>query len=213
MRDAKGNIVSTGTYVPPALRKTLNGDSDSARRERLNHLKKLLKGQINRYVMSLLRMKPISTVELSSLVFISTLFYRLSESNVMSISKQVEMMYRQHSRADVNETLRELVMDQALTDVITPDRLSMELAMLIALLHNNVGSEVGMSHILFCPYSAYCCGLFIDLISGAGFLEMLTEMFDTLHDGNATSTSNSKRIDNVTALLCQIGRASCRERV
>lgn len=47
LRDSKGNIVSTGVYVPPAKRRQLE-EGNEARKERLNRLKKQLKGQLNR---------------------------------------------------------------------------------------------------------------------------------------------------------------------
>jgi len=43
----------------------------------------------------------------------------------------------------MNTCLQHLVVESALTDIMTPERLSMELAMLIALLHNNIGTEIG----------------------------------------------------------------------
>lgn len=62
---------------------------------------------------------------------------------MVSISNQIESLYREKSRADMNECLRDLVEDMAITDILTPERLSLELAMLVALLHNNIGTEVG----------------------------------------------------------------------
>ncbi|KAH3692826.1 hypothetical protein DPMN_194580 [Dreissena polymorpha] len=59
------------------------------------------------------------------------------------ISSQVEELYLSNSRADVTETLLEIVSSACVTPVLTPDRLSMELMMLVAILHGNVGSEVG----------------------------------------------------------------------
>lgn len=62
---------------------------------------------------------------------------------MVSISNHIESLYREQSRADMNDSLRELVTDMALSDIITPERLSMELAMLVALQHNNIGTEIG----------------------------------------------------------------------
>ena len=59
------------------------------------------------------------------------------------ISGEIETLYLSNSRADVNETLVDLISDACITPTLTPDRLSMELMMLVAILHGNVGSEVG----------------------------------------------------------------------
>lgn len=70
---------------------------------------------------------------------------RLSDSNMVSITNHIETLYREQSRADMNTSLRELASELVLTDILTPERLSMELAMLIAILHNNIGTEIGES--------------------------------------------------------------------
>lgn len=63
---------------------------------------------------------------------------------MQAVSGQIEDLYLQHSRADVTENLVQLISSACVTPVLTPDRLSMELMMLVAILHGNVGSEVGM---------------------------------------------------------------------
>ena len=69
--------------------------------------------------------------------------FRASESNIQPISSQIENLYLANSRADVNETLISLVFESCITPMLTPERLAMELMMLMAILHGNVGSEVG----------------------------------------------------------------------
>ncbi len=59
------------------------------------------------------------------------------------ISTQIEDLYMSNSRADVNELLTGLLLDSCVSPVLTPDRLCQELAMLVAILHGNVGTEVG----------------------------------------------------------------------
>lgn len=55
-----------------------------------------------------------------------------------------------NSRNDMNETLLNLYMEALVSSVLTPERLVMEHMLLIAVLHANVGSEVGKTlHILF----------------------------------------------------------------
>ena len=68
---------------------------------------------------------------------------RASESNIQPITSQIENLYLTNSRADLNETLISLMFELCVTSVLTPERLAMELMMLVAILHGNVGSEVG----------------------------------------------------------------------
>jgi len=62
---------------------------------------------------------------------------------MLSICNLIEGKYREYSRADINETLYRLISDAVLSEIITPERLNMEMAMLVALLHNNIGTEIG----------------------------------------------------------------------
>lgn len=48
-----------------------------------------------------------------------------------------------HSRNDMNESLTHLLFESLVGPVLTPERLIMEHAMLVAILHANVGTEVG----------------------------------------------------------------------
>ncbi|XP_053374395.1 nucleolar MIF4G domain-containing protein 1 homolog [Mercenaria mercenaria] len=122
LRDSQGNIIrdnkpagGEGAYVPPAKRLQMAGSGDEKKRFILERLQKQLKGLVN----------------------------RASENNMQPISGEIEMLYLSNSRADVNETLVGLISDACIGPVLTPDRLSMELMMLVAILHGNVGSEVG----------------------------------------------------------------------
>lgn len=47
-----------------------------------------------------------------------------------------------NSRNDMNETLCELFYESLISEVLTPERLITEHAMLVAILHGNIGSEV-----------------------------------------------------------------------
>ncbi|OWF40014.1 nucleolar MIF4G domain-containing protein 1-like [Mizuhopecten yessoensis] len=118
LRDAQGNVVQastvSGTYVPPAKRLAMAG-GDEKHKIRLDRLRKQLKGLVN----------------------------RVSQANINPISSQIEEIYRTNSRAEMNETLAEIILDACVSVVITPERLAMELMMLLAILHGNVGMEVG----------------------------------------------------------------------
>jgi nucleolar MIF4G domain-containing protein 1 len=48
-----------------------------------------------------------------------------------------------HSRNNMNEALMDLLFESLVAHVLTPERLVMEYAMLVAILHANVGTEVG----------------------------------------------------------------------
>ncbi|XP_076675241.1 nucleolar MIF4G domain-containing protein 1 [Andrena cerasifolii] len=113
-RDGEGNIIQESTkYVPPAVRVT--ADDVNTDDKRLHLLKKQLKGCLN----------------------------RVAEHNIHTIANQVEGMYMTNSRNNMNHLLSSLVFEALVTDVLTPDRLICEHMMLIAILHANVGVEVG----------------------------------------------------------------------
>lgn len=71
------------------------------------------------------------------------LLNRLAESNMHSIANQIETLYMSNSRNDMSETLTTLLLESLVSTVSTPERLLMEHMLLIAVLHANVGSEVG----------------------------------------------------------------------
>ena len=53
-----------------------------------------------------------------------------------------------NSRNDMNEVIAKLMMESIVAPVITPDRLIAEHMMLVAVLHANVGTEVGAHFLL-----------------------------------------------------------------
>ena len=80
-----------------------------------------------------------------TIFFLVILIYlnRVSESTIQALSSQVEGLYLDHSRADLNETLTALITEAIVSPVLSPERLVSEMVMLIAILHGNVGSEIG----------------------------------------------------------------------
>ncbi|WAR14260.1 NOM1-like protein [Mya arenaria] len=104
---------------------------------------------------------------------------RVSEANMQPISSQIEELYLGNSRADVSDTLVEFVRSSCVTVALTPDRLSMELMMLVAILHGNVGSEVG-----------------------AAFLQELVKVFNSL--SMEVNYGAGKQMDNVMVLLAHL---------
>merc|ERR1719369_275674 len=133
-RDTDGNIIKETTignesdtdlsknpepetkskYIPPALRNKPATENEASKAALLR-LKKQLKGMLN----------------------------RLAETNMVSIAKQVEGLYREHSRNDLNMTLTDLLLFSLVGLTVTPIRLVMEHVLLLAILHANVGTEVG----------------------------------------------------------------------
>lgn len=67
---------------------------------------------------------------------------RLSESNLPSISAQMEELYMAHSRRDMNTTLTDALLRACAPDTPTPSRLLMEHVLLVSILHCTVGIEV-----------------------------------------------------------------------
>lgn len=60
-----------------------------------------------------------------------------------SVANQIEELYMKNSRNDMNDTLTNLIFEAILAPVLTPERLLIEHVTLIAVLHANVGTEVG----------------------------------------------------------------------
>lgn len=86
------------------------------------------------------------------------LLNRVTEHNMHSIAKQMEDLYMQYSRNDVNRTFITLLMDSLVTSVMSPERIIIEHAMLISILHANIGTEIGMipEQLFFIVILYYC---------------------------------------------------------
>ncbi|XP_018405133.1 PREDICTED: nucleolar MIF4G domain-containing protein 1 homolog [Cyphomyrmex costatus] len=105
-------------YVPPAVR--IESNNIACDNGKISRLKKQIKGVLN----------------------------RLAEQNMHTIANQVEEMYMSNSRNDMNVMLSTLIMESIVAPILTPDRLICEHMMLIAILHANVGTEVGAHFLL-----------------------------------------------------------------
>lgn len=120
-RDRDGNLIKEDTrskYVPPHLRTALastDASDDPKRLEKLQNLRRQIKGYIN----------------------------RLAESNLHRITIDIENLYSSNARHDVNQTLTQIIMDSLISNVLAADRLVLEQTLLIATLHANIGSEIG----------------------------------------------------------------------
>ncbi|XP_022241733.1 nucleolar MIF4G domain-containing protein 1-like isoform X2 [Limulus polyphemus] len=157
LRDKQGNVIKLGKfqtdtkYVPPAKRLPAKTEDEKKKKE-LERLRKQVKGLLN----------------------------RLSESNLKPISSAVEDLYMSHSRNDMNETLTALISEAIIQPFLTPERLVMEHAMLVVLLHANVGTEVG-----------------------AHFLQSLATKFNVLLN-SGPDHGQGKECDNLLALIAHL---------
>ncbi|XP_066301271.1 nucleolar MIF4G domain-containing protein 1-like [Branchiostoma lanceolatum] len=138
-------------YIPPHERLQPPGD-DEKRKVTLERLRKQVKGLIN----------------------------RLSEGNMHSIGKQFESLYASNSRNDMNDIVTSVLTEACLSTDPLPERLMMEHCMLLALLHNNVGAELG-----------------------AHIVEFLARRFDSLHRKN-DNRGEGKECDNVVAMFAHL---------
>ncbi|XP_059619832.1 nucleolar MIF4G domain-containing protein 1 homolog [Phlebotomus argentipes] len=106
---------------------------------------------------------------------------RLAEANLQKIAKDTEDLYMKNSRHDMNHTLCSLIVESIVTPVNAVERMVQEHALFIAVLHANVGSEVG-----------------------AHFLEALVQKFDTLLNQMEAYDVEEKQLDNVVLFLCHL---------
>lgn len=152
-----GNLVEepkATKYVPPHLRnKDGSGAEDAARNEKLLRLRRLLKGSIN----------------------------RLAEQNLHKIVNEIEQLYMQNSRHDMNESITKLLTDALIGRSLSSERMVLEHCLLIAVLHGNVGTEVG-----------------------AHFMTDLVKRFDTLAKQLSSLAVDNKELDNVVQLLSHL---------
>lgn len=102
---------------------------------------------------------------------------RLSEPNMANISGQLEEMYMNRSRKDMNDTLTEVLLAACVTTALMPDRLLMEHVLLLSVLHHAVGLEVG-----------------------AHFLETVVRKFDAVYK----NPTEGKECDNLVAIVAHL---------
>nr|XP_033331195.1 nucleolar MIF4G domain-containing protein 1 homolog [Megalopta genalis] len=104
---------------------------------------------------------------------------RVAENNMHTISNQIEEMYMTNSRNNMNYLLTNLTFEAIIADVLTPNRLVCEYMMLIAILHANIGVEIG-----------------------AHFLEKLVKKFVEIID--TPQVVENKRLDNVILMISHL---------
>ncbi|XP_056317885.1 nucleolar MIF4G domain-containing protein 1 [Danio aesculapii] len=124
--------------------------ADSKRKAELEKLKRSVKGLIN----------------------------RLSQPNMASISSQLEELYMNTSRKDMNDTLTEILLAACVTPALMPERLLMEHILLVSVLHYSVGLEVG-----------------------AHFLETVVRQFDKTY---TELDDTDKECDNLVSIIAHL---------
>jgi len=142
-------------YIPPSLRRSaaLQSYAQTPDFERRTKVSRQVKGLLN----------------------------RLSEANVASIAKGIEDIYASTPRNLVTSTLTELVMGACVpTNQATASRFLLEHALLIGVLHQSVGAEVG-----------------------AHILQECAKMFDAFVK-SSSGDEGVKVSDNVVGLLCSL---------
>ncbi|KAF5270160.1 hypothetical protein FQR65_LT05640 [Abscondita terminalis] len=104
---------------------------------------------------------------------------RLAETNMHSIASQIEGLYMNNSRNDMNDTLTSLLLDSLVTPILTPERLLLEHVLLVAILHANIGTEVG-----------------------AHFLQTAVKKFDVLF--KEEQSGENKMLGNIVLVIAQL---------
>lgn len=180
LRNKDGEILDEmekeSKYVPPHIRARMaaeTGTDDAKRKEKLDRLRKQLKGYLN----------------------------RLSESNMHKISSDIESLYMQNSRFDMNNTLTTLILESLVSNVLAKERMVLEHTLLIAALHGNIGSEIGLY--IFVKIK---CITPIDqfLISGAHVLQTcITKFAEMMKQINEYNVEN-KELDNMILIICHM---------
>lgn len=74
---------------------------------------------------------------------IKSVLNKLAGTNLHWASTSIEALYSNNSRNSVNTSLTQLWLDATVSPANTPDRMVAEHAALVAILHANVGSEIG----------------------------------------------------------------------
>ncbi|XP_058803705.1 uncharacterized protein LOC131671360 [Phymastichus coffea] len=136
-----------------------------------------------KYVAPALRLKEKSSEQNAKLKLLKRqmkgLINRLAESNMHTIISQLDTLYMLNSRNDMNEMLATLMIESIVAPVMTADRFVAEHMMCIAILHANIGTEIG-----------------------AHFIMVLIRQFNEMI-GHTQSVEN-KELDNLVSMICNL---------
>ncbi|XP_028404670.1 nucleolar MIF4G domain-containing protein 1-like [Dendronephthya gigantea] len=106
------------------------------------------------------------------------LLNRLSESNISTVSGQLEELYMSNSRNELNMIISDLLMEACVSPSLMPEGLLREHIMLIAVLNSLIGSEVG-----------------------SFLLQKLAVQFKKFHSASEDGNNDGKEINNIVTLL------------
>ncbi|XP_026472282.1 nucleolar MIF4G domain-containing protein 1 homolog [Ctenocephalides felis] len=148
-RDKQGNIVQENTKYIPPQVRARMLSGEQS--EKLQRLKRQIKGLLN----------------------------KLTEQNIHSISSEIENVYRSNSHHDTNDTLANLSLEFLVNVNSVPDIMIAHHAMLISVLHANVGSDIG-----------------------AYYLQNAVKQFNTLLSEELPI--ENKKTENITAVLSHL---------
>jgi len=104
----------------------------------------------------------------------------LSEGNLPSIAKTIELLYGGNARAEMTSALTCVILDATLLPTRAPSRVVTDVALLLAVLHCRVGCEVT-----------------------AAFLHELIDRYQRLFDGDGV-TEAGKQMGNALLLLARL---------
>ncbi|XP_077290813.1 nucleolar MIF4G domain-containing protein 1 homolog isoform X2 [Arctopsyche grandis] len=122
----------------------------------------------------------VETAEITQLKRqIKSLLNKVAGSNMHWISTQLESLYNSNSRYSVNNAFCSLWMAAVIQPVTSADRMVIEHSVLVAILHANVGSEIG-----------------------AHFLQTVVKRFDDML--KTQQTIENKELDNLVLGLSQL---------
>lgn len=121
------------------------------------------------------------------------------------IVTDIDNLYMQNPRYDMNVTLTSLIFDSLVSNVLAPERMVLEHMLLIAALHANVGSEVGKFYTL----SSYTCTSLIQFyykrfLTGAHFLQFTVEKFNSMLANLTEFDVENKQLDNIIFIICHM---------
>ncbi|XP_019854558.1 PREDICTED: nucleolar MIF4G domain-containing protein 1-like [Amphimedon queenslandica] len=76
---------------------------------------------------------------------IQGLMNKLNESNIQTMFTTIEELYRENSQREVTKCFCEVFLKSVIQPILIKDKFAMELVMLVTLLHQKIGSEVGFA--------------------------------------------------------------------
>jgi len=118
--------------------------------------------------------------KMAAVVMYVCVLRRLSEGNLPSIAKNLESLFGVSARAELTSALTQVILDATLLSTRAPPRVIVDVALLLAILHCRLGTEVT-----------------------AAFLQQLVDRYHQLF-ADAGLPEAGKQLDNALLLLAQL---------